>query len=238
MKNPLAAIKDKFENKAKLVSELEKITKDEDLWVSRLNSNKGLAHVSNAKLLKLHATFAAVKDKFGTRAKMIDAIAEIEKRIKQFKDTLKQEQSELELKLRLKRIGGDEAKAETSELRQQVETQLKVLNPNHKDDKKQITALHKDKAALELRLSRIDGVLAAIGGRMTDAEAKTLILKKLYDWVKEQLTRYLNAEKRTLIARVENLWDKYAVSSRELETDREKTLKTLDTFLSKLGYLG
>lgn len=166
-----------------------------------------------------------------------EAIAAIEKRIKQFKDTLKQEQNELELKLRLKRIGGDEAKAETSELLQQVETQLKVLNPNHKDDKKQITALHKDKAALELRLSRIDGVLAAIGGQMTDVEAKTLILKKLYDWVKEQLTRYLNAEKRALIAIVENLWDKYAVSSRELETEREETLKTLDTFLSKLGYL-
>ncbi len=82
MKSPLAAIKDKFENKAKLVAELEKITKDEDLWVSRLNSNKGLAHVSNAKLLKLHATFAAVKEKFGTRAKMIDAIAETEKRAK------------------------------------------------------------------------------------------------------------------------------------------------------------
>ncbi len=82
MKSPLAAIKDQFENKAKLVAELEKMTKDEDLWVSRLNSNKGLAHVSNAKLLKLHTTFAAVKEKFGTRAKMIDAIAEIEKRAK------------------------------------------------------------------------------------------------------------------------------------------------------------
>jgi hypothetical protein len=82
MKNPLAAIKDKFENKAKLVSELESFTKNEDLWVSRLNTNKGLAHVSNAKLLKLHATFTAVKEKFGTRAKMIDAIAELEKRAK------------------------------------------------------------------------------------------------------------------------------------------------------------
>ena len=82
MKNPLATIKSKFENKAKLVSELEKIAKDEDLWVSRLNSNKGLAHVSNAKLLKLHATFAAVKEKFGTRAKLIDAIADFEKRAK------------------------------------------------------------------------------------------------------------------------------------------------------------
>ena len=82
MKNPLASIKSKFETKAKLVAELEKITKDEGLWVSRLNSNKGLAHVSNAKLLKLHATFAAVKEKFGTRAKLIDAIVEFEKRAK------------------------------------------------------------------------------------------------------------------------------------------------------------
>jgi hypothetical protein len=82
MKNPLAAIKDKFESKAKLVSELETIAKDDDLWVSRLNANKGLAHVSNAKLLKLHATFAAVKEKFGTRAKLIDAIAEFDKRAK------------------------------------------------------------------------------------------------------------------------------------------------------------
>lgn len=80
MKSPLATLKDKFGDKAKLVAELEKLTKDEGLWVSRLNSSKGLAHVSNAKLLKLHATFAAVKEKFGTRAKMIDAICELEKR--------------------------------------------------------------------------------------------------------------------------------------------------------------
>jgi hypothetical protein len=80
MKSPLATLKDKFSDKAKLVAELEKLTKDEGLWVSRLNASKGLAHVSNAKLLKLHATFAAVKEKFGTRAKMIDAICELEKR--------------------------------------------------------------------------------------------------------------------------------------------------------------
>lgn len=82
MKSPLSAVKDKFGDKAKLVAELEKFTKDEDLWVSRVNASKGLAHVSNAKLLRLHTTFAAVKEKFGTRAKLIDAIAEIEKRAK------------------------------------------------------------------------------------------------------------------------------------------------------------
>lgn len=82
MKTPLAAVKDKFGDKAKLVSELEQLTKADDLWVSRVNANKGLAHVSNAKLLRLHQTFTAVKEKFGTRAKLIDAIAEIEKRTK------------------------------------------------------------------------------------------------------------------------------------------------------------
>jgi type I restriction enzyme M protein len=35
---------------------------------------------------------------------------------------------------------------------------------------------------------------------------------------------------------VENLWDKYAVSSRELESRRAETLKTLDGFLKGLGY--
>jgi hypothetical protein len=82
MKSPLATIQKSFENKAKLVEALEKITQDEGLWVSRLNANKGLAHVSNAKLLKLHATFAAVKEKFGTRSALIDAIVDFEKRAK------------------------------------------------------------------------------------------------------------------------------------------------------------
>lgn len=46
------------------------------------------------------------------------------------------------------------------------------------------------------------------------------------------------AEKRGLIQMVENLWDKYAIFSRELESERTNTLKTLDGFLKGLGYLG
>jgi hypothetical protein len=80
-KNPLATVKEKFETKEKLVSALEKLTGD-DLWVSRTNKDKGLAHVSNAKLLRLHDTFTTVKEKFGTHAKLVDAILELEKRAK------------------------------------------------------------------------------------------------------------------------------------------------------------
>ena len=82
MKTPLTTVRDTFGDKEKLVAELEKFTKDEALWVGRVNDKKGLAHVSNAKLLRLHKTFSAVKEKFGTRAKLIEAIAEVEKRTK------------------------------------------------------------------------------------------------------------------------------------------------------------
>lgn len=78
-KTPLSRMKEQFGDKAKLVEAVEKLT-GEDLWVSRTNSNKGLGHVSNAKLLKLHATFTEVKQKFGTREKLIDAILELDKR--------------------------------------------------------------------------------------------------------------------------------------------------------------
>jgi type I restriction enzyme M protein len=51
-----------------------------------------------------------------------------------------------------------------------------------------------------------------------------------------ELNRYLNAEERGLVQVVENLWDKYAVSSRELERARGETLKVLEGFLARLGY--
>jgi len=76
-----------------------------------------------------------------------------------------------------------------------------------------------------------------IGGQLTEDDAQRLVLKKIYDIANAELERYLSAEKRLLVQGVENLWDKYAVSSRELDAEREATLKTLDGFMSGLGYL-
>jgi hypothetical protein len=80
-KSPLALVKESFGDKAKLVEALEKLS-SADLWVARTNEKKGLAHVSNAKLLRLHATLTEVKEKFGTREKLIDAILDLQKRSK------------------------------------------------------------------------------------------------------------------------------------------------------------
>lgn len=187
--------------------------------------------------LKGSASESALKELKNLQAQEKAVIA-IEKRIKESKAVLKIKTDELALKLQLKRLGGDEFKAENQELIRQVDDQLDGLDPTKKDDKKKITALNKDKAALEARLAKTDGILNAIGGQLTEEEARRLIMKKLYDLVHHELDRYLNAEKRGLIQVVENLWDKYAVSSRELESERAETLKTLNGFLKGLGYLG
>ncbi|HSN97146.1 MAG TPA: hypothetical protein VLS89_02575 [Candidatus Nanopelagicales bacterium] len=84
-KSPLVVVKERFGEKSKLVEAVKEFM-TEDLWVGRTSSDrggsKGLEHVSNAKLIRLHATFSEVKEKFGTRAKLIDAIVEAEKRAK------------------------------------------------------------------------------------------------------------------------------------------------------------
>lgn len=77
--SPMQIVKERFGDKAKLVAAVEKLTTDE-LWLDRVNPDKGLDKVSNAKLLRLHDTLTAVKDKFGSRAKLIDAILELEQR--------------------------------------------------------------------------------------------------------------------------------------------------------------
>ncbi len=80
-KSPAAIVKEHFGDKAKLVAALGPFTND-DLWVPRVNETKGLARVPNAKLLRLFSVLSAVKEKFGSRAKLVDAICEIEKRAK------------------------------------------------------------------------------------------------------------------------------------------------------------
>lgn len=164
------------------------------------------------------------------------AIKGIEKKIKEAKASLKGKTEQLELKTQLKRLGGETFKAESTQLVKQIDARVAGLDEKDKAEKKTINALKKDKGVLEERIAKVDTVLAEIGGPLTDDEAKALILKKLYGVAGAALDRYLGAELQGLIGGVENLWDKYAVSSREIETDREGTLQVLAGFLAGLGY--
>ena len=192
----------------------------------------------------LKALIDDLKDSAGASAKkelknLTDqdkAIKAIEQRSKDAKATLKEKAAELAFKLELKRLGADDFKAETQTLVAQADARLAGLDPKKKADKKTITALDKDKEALNARLARADAVLKAIGGQISETDARRLILKKIYDITCAELDRYLNAEKRVLVRAVEKLWEKYAGSVDSMNADRAVTLETLDAFLCGLGY--
>ena len=51
-KSPVTVVKERFQSKEKLVEAVQKLA-TADLWIERLNADKGLAKVSNQKLIKL-----------------------------------------------------------------------------------------------------------------------------------------------------------------------------------------
>jgi type I restriction enzyme M protein len=185
----------------------------------------------------IDSTGASARKELNALQAQENAITTLEKRIRDDKATLKILTDELEHKLQLKRLGGNEFKAESQQLLRQVDDQLAALDEGKKDEKKKVTALQKDKAALKARVAKTDAIVAGMGGQLTDEEAKTLILKKLYDVVDYELNRYLNAEKRRLVKIVETLWDKYSISTRDLQSEQTQTLEVLGGFLARLRYL-
>jgi hypothetical protein len=80
-KSPLETVKERFKNKDALVAAVKSLAGG-DLWLDRLNADKGWDSVSNKKLLHLHDVLSQVKKQFGSRAKLIDAIADGVKRAK------------------------------------------------------------------------------------------------------------------------------------------------------------
>jgi hypothetical protein len=79
--SPIAEVKERFGDKAGLVKAVRDLSGG-GLWIDRVNEDKGLDRVSNAKLLHLHAVLTDVKQAFGSRKGLIDACLELEKRTK------------------------------------------------------------------------------------------------------------------------------------------------------------
>jgi len=71
-KSPLAAVKERFESKEKLVSAIQSLSSS-DLWIDRLGA-KGLSRVSNAKLLSLHDKLKSAQAKFKSREALVGDI--------------------------------------------------------------------------------------------------------------------------------------------------------------------
>jgi type I restriction enzyme M protein len=175
----------------------------------------------------------------------LEEIKGIEKEIKEAKNKVKELQSDLERKIEYKMYGVDDAKEEIANLLANTKKRIgefeAQVEPEAKKEKtaytKTLKALKTDSLKMEENLKGLDAFLEKIGGIITVEECKTLILQKHNSLVQKELLKYLNAEKRSLLAGIEKLWDKYKVTSQQLENNRKDSLDKLNKFLTQLNYL-
>ena len=159
----------------------------------------------------------------------LTALDGAEKAVKLAKADVSRSRADLALKLEQKRHGSTH---HVKSLRAHV-TRLRLLEDASIPSKRKVGAA--DLPALERGLARVTALLAPVAV-LSDTEAKELILEKHHDLVADQLTRYLNAEKRALLGVFETLWDKYAVSAAALEGERAASMTELQGYLDRLGY--
>lgn len=122
------------------------------------------------------------------------------------------------------------------DLNKETLAQIALAKKEFKEITKQYNAIDKDKTKLQTKMNNIDQLLADIGGVITNEESKSLILRKHYDLINNQLHRYLNNEKRSLISAYETLYDKYAVSVDAIDNEQNQIMLEMQNILLSLGY--
>lgn len=100
-----------------------------------------------------------------------------------------------------------------------LETELKTLKAN-------IRQVEKKK----------DDLVTAARAKISEEEAKRLILERFGRLLTEQFDGYLRQYQRAFIAAIENLWDKYAVTTKQILAERDREAEQLNSFLKELGY--
>jgi len=81
-----------------------------------------------------------------------------------------------------------------------------------------------------------EALIASLRDSLDEERTKTLALEQLYERLCADLERYLTQSRRELSALYENWWDKYKVTAREIEAERNAAKERLETYLRELGY--
>lgn len=72
IRTPAIIVREKFGSKEALVGEVKKIFDKTDIFVDKLSPHKPLEFVSNKKLLRLYEMAQEVKERFGSRKKLVE----------------------------------------------------------------------------------------------------------------------------------------------------------------------
>jgi type I restriction enzyme M protein len=136
--------------------------------------------------------------------------------------------AELESQLSATKKSDEESEeAELENEEQLSEVEIKKLRQELAQVKKKLTKLKED---LGKRLDTARSQLA-----MTQCQQLVLDIAK--DDLETQLHRYVTAHRQQIITAIENWWDKYRITLKEIEANRDVAAKRLEDFLRGLGYV-
>jgi type I restriction enzyme M protein len=109
----------------------------------------------------------------------------------------------------------------------------RLSEAEEKELKRQLTAAKKTLKALHKTFA--EGLEKARAVLEAD-EVRQLVLGILKIELAKELDRYVSAHRQKVVAAVENEWDKYRVTLRDIEGERDAAKARLDGFLKELGY--
>jgi type I restriction enzyme M protein len=81
-----------------------------------------------------------------------------------------------------------------------------------------------------------DELVSAARAKISEDEAKALILERFKCLLTERFDSYLRQYQRDFIAAIENLHDKYAATAKMILVERDREAEQLNQFLVELGY--
>lgn len=197
---------------------------DEDILQSQFPEILEEQANAQARLAELQALFAAADDEDFEDTDYTGVMTS--EQVKELKAKLKDAKGMLKLCKREPGLGSPE---EFQEKVSQIEAQLKrhkALEDEAKELKKVIKAIE----------SKRDELVLSAREKISQDEARVVIVARLKQLLLNTYSRYLRAEQWACITAIENLWGKYAVTAKEIEVEREQASKQLQNFLAELGY--
>ncbi|SXD47110.1 type I restriction-modification system, M subunit [Klebsiella quasivariicola] len=197
---------------------------DEDILQSQFPEVLEEQANAQARLAELQALFAAADDEDFEDTD--DTGVMTSEQVKDLKAKLKDAKGMLKLCKRDPGLGSVE---EYQEKVFQIEAQLKrhkMLEDEAKELKKVIKGIE----------SKRDELVLSAREKISQDEARVVIVARLKQLLLNAYNRYLRAEQKACVAAIENLWVKYAVTAREIEAERDKAFQQLQILLTELGY--
>ena len=112
-----------------------------------------------------------------------------------------------------------------------IKIEQKLLQ--HKKLEDEVKTIKADIKGIEVKR---DELVQQARENISNDEARQVIIERLRLVLMQSYQAYLRADQRACIAAIENLWQKYAVTAKEIETERDTAAEQLQGFLVELGY--